>query len=324
LEKLQEAVVAQVHERHGPKRGVIDEYVRFGTRVVGEAQAQHTVPAPRRWSYDLLDRTVGAKIRHEVGLDAAHILISAAAPIHPDLLRWFHAVGLPITELYGQTETCGPTTCNPPARNRIGTVGPAIPGVQVRIADDGEILVKGGNVCMGYLDDDHSTAELIDPDGWLHSGDVGRVDSAGYLTVTGRKKDLIITAAGQNIAPQEIEADLRLHHLVSEAIVIGEGRRYLTALLTLDNDGVANWAERHHKVADLEALADDPDLRAEIEQFVSEVNAKRSRVEGVRKFRILPRELTVAEGELTPTLKVKRNVVSAAHADAIEAMYATA
>jgi len=323
-EKLQEAVVSKLHEVHGPKRGLVDEYVHLGGQAVEDAQAQHDVPVWRRWSYDALDRAVGAKIRHEVGLDAAHILISAAAPIHPELLKWFHAIGLPITELYGQTETCGPTTCNPPARNHIGTVGTAIPGVQVRIADDGEILVKGGNVCMGYLDDKRATAELIDADGWLHSGDVGSLDANGYLTVTGRKKDLIITAAGQNIAPQEIESDLRLHHLVSEAIVIGEGRRYLTAVLTLDNEAVAAWADRHHKVADLEALADDPDLRTELEAFVSDVNAKRSRVEGVRKFRVLPREFTVAEGELTPTLKVKRNVVNATYADVIEGMYAEA
>jgi long-chain acyl-CoA synthetase len=323
-EKLQEAVSAKLHELHGPKRGVIDEYVKLGTRIVGDRQGERPVPAWRRLPYDLLDSSVGAKIRHEVGLDDAHIMISAAAPIHPELLRWFHAIGLPITELYGQTETCGPTTSNPPRDNRIGTVGPAIPGVQVRIADDGEILVKGGNCCMGYLDDPAATADLIDADGWLHSGDLGRLDADAYLTVTGRKKDLIITAAGQNITPQEIEGDLRLHHLVAEAVVIGEGRRYLTALLTLDGDALADWAERHHKVADREALAEDPDLRAELEQFVAEVNDKRSRVEGVRKFRILPRDFTVASGELTPTLKVKRNVVNASFADVVEAMYADA
>jgi long-chain acyl-CoA synthetase len=321
-EKLQEAVSAKLHTLHGVKRGAVDEYVKLGARVVDERQARRPVAAWRRWPYEVLDASVGSKLRHEIGLDEAHIMISAAAPIHPDLLRWFHAVGLPITELYGQTETCGPTTCNPQDANRIGTVGRALPGVQVRIANDGEILVKGGNVCLGYLDDPAATAELIDADGWMHSGDVGRLDADGYLTVTGRKKDLIITAAGQNIAPQEIESDLRLHYLVAEAVVVGEGRRYLTALLTLDGDALADWAERHHKVADREALADDPDLREELEEHVAVVNGKRSRVEGVRKFRVLPREFTVASGELTPTLKVKRNVVSATFADVIEAMYA--
>ena len=180
----------------------------------------------------------------------------------------------------------------------------------MRIADDGEILVKGGNVCMGYFRDDAGTAELIDDDGWMHSGDVGSLDADGYLRITGRKKDLIITAAGQNIAPQEIETDLRHHELISEAVVIGEGRRYLTALLTLDGDALTSGPSATHKVADYEALAADPDLVAEIDRIVAEVNAKRSRVENVRKYRILPHELTIAAGEMTPTLKVKRNVVN--------------
>jgi long-chain acyl-CoA synthetase len=156
----------------------------------------------------------------------------------------------------------------------------------------------------------------------MHSGDVGHLDAAGYLTVTGRKKDLIITAHGQNIAPQEIETDLRRHDLVSEAVVIGEGRRYLTALLTLDGDTLSAWADAHHKVGGAETLAGDPDLRAEIDEFVAAVNAKRSRVERVRKYRILAHDFTIAAGELTPTLKVKRGVVNSTYRDVIDAMYA--
>ena len=257
-----------------------------------------------------------------MGLDRARILISAAAPIHPNLIYWFHAIGLPIIELYGQTETCGPTTCNPPDANRVGTVGPPIPGVQVRIADDGEILAKGGNVCMGYFHDPAATAELIDEDGWLHSGDIGRLDADGYLTITGRKKDLIITAHGQNIAPQEIETDLRQLDLIAEAVVIGDRRRYLTALLTLDGDALASWAEAHHKVADVEALAVDPDLRAEVDHFIERVNSKRSHVEHIRKFRILAHDFTIEGGEMTPTLKVKRNVVNTNYRVLIDEMYA--
>jgi long-subunit acyl-CoA synthetase (AMP-forming) len=279
-------------------------------------------PAWEKLLYHTFDRVVGAKIRHELGLDKAHILITAAAPIHPDLIRWFHSIGLTIVELYGQTEACGPSTCNPPDDNRIGTVGVPLPGVRLRIADDGEILVRGGNVCAGYFRDKAGSAQLVDDESWMHSGDVGRMDDDGYLTIVGRKKDLIITAAGQNIAPQEIETDLRGHELIAEAVVIGEGRRYLTALLALGGDALAAWAEQHGKVADYESLTVDPDVRAEIDRIVADVNAKRSRVEHVRKYRILPHEFTIAAGEMTPTLKVKRNVVNAAYRELIDEMYA--
>ena len=198
----------------------------------------------------------------------------------------------------------------------------AIPGVRVRIADDGEILVKGGNVCSGYFKDASGTAALLDEDGWMHSGDAGRLDANGYLHITGRKKDLIITAAGQNIAPQEIETDLRHQELISEAVVVGEGKRYLTALLALDGDALRAWSEQHAKVADYESLTADPDLLAEVDHLVAKVNDKRSRVEQVRKFRILPHELTIAAGEMTPTLKVKRNMVYDAYEELIDEMYA--
>ncbi|HTK15181.1 MAG TPA: long-chain fatty acid--CoA ligase [Acidimicrobiia bacterium] len=321
-EKLQEAVTAKLDEVHGVKRLAVDRYIGLGVRLVADRATADRVPIWERLPYDALDASVGAKIRRDMGFADARILISAAAPIHPDLIRWFHAIGLPILELYGQTETCGPTTCNPPTDNRIGTVGPPIPGERVEIAADGEILVKGGNVCLGYFRDPTATAALIDENGWMHSGDVGHLDAAGYLTVTGRKKDLIITAHGQNIAPQEIETDLRRHDLVSEAVVIGEGRRYLTALLTLDGDTLSAWADAHHKVGGAETLAGDPDLRAEIDEFVAAVNAKRSRVERVRKYRILAHDFTIAAGELTPTLKVKRGVVNSTYRDVIDAMYA--
>jgi long-chain acyl-CoA synthetase len=321
-EKFQEAVVAKLADEHGLKRLLVGQYVGLGGHAMDAHDALGRAPLWEQVPYQVLDRMIGAKIRHGLGLDQAHILITAAAPIHPDLIRWFHAIGLPIVELYGQTEACGPTTCNPPDDNRIGTVGRPIPGVRVRIAEDGEILARGGNICGGYFRDKRATADLIDEDGWMHSGDVGSVDDDGYLTIIGRKKDLIITAAGQNIAPQEIETDLRSYELVSEAVVIGEGRRYLTALLTLGGDALVAWANAHCKVADYESLTVDPDLHTEMDRIVGEVNAKRSRVEHVRKFRILPHEFTIAAGEMTPTLKVKRNVVNATYREVIDEMYA--
>ena len=322
-EKFQEAVLAKLGDAHGPKKLVIDQYLGLGRHIQSKHDSADRAPIWERLPYELLDDSVGTKVRHELGLDQAHILITAAAAIHPDLIRWFHTLGLPLVELYGQTEVCGPTTCNPPEANRVGTVGVAIPGVRVRIADDGEILVKGGNVCSGYFRDKVASAALFDKEGWMHTGDAGSLDADGYLRITGRKKDLIITAAGQNIAPQEIETDLRYHELIAEAVVVGEGKRYLTALLSLDGDALRAWSEEHHKVADYEALTVDPDLIAEVDRIVEEVNRKRSRVEQVRKYRILPHELTIAAGELTPTLKVKRAMVDDAYQCLIDEMYAT-
>ena len=321
-EKLQMAVLDKMEGEPWLSRLLFRRYTDMGRRL--ELDMQKGARAGR-WEilpHALLDTSVGRRIRQEIGLDRAHVLITAAAPINPDLVRWLHAIGLPVIELYGQTEVCGPTTCNPPEDNRVGTVGRALPGVRVRIAEDGEILVQGGNVCAGYFNDPKSTSELLDTEGWMHSGDLGSLDADGYLRLTGRKKDLIITAAGQNIAPQDIEMELKSHPLVSEAVVVGEGRRYLTALLIVDAAVLADWAHERDKVADYEELVADPDLRAEIDTLISEVNARRSRVEGIRKVRILAHELTVAAGELTPTLKVKRGTVCDSNRSLIEEMYA--
>ena len=275
---------------------MVRRYLELGRHLEAQREAAGRVARWEAVPHAVLDAALGARIRRGIGLDRTHILITAAAPIHPDLLRWLHAIGLPVIELYGQTEVCGPTTCNPPEDNRVGTVGRALPGVRVRIAGDSEILVQGGNVCAGYFNDPAGTSELIDAEGWMHSGDLGTLDTDGYLRLTGRKKDLIITAAGQNVAPQDIEMELKSHPLVSEAVVVGEGRRYLTALLALDAEAVGEWAHEQGKVADYEVLTADPDLRAEIDALIAEVNARRSRVEGIRKHRILAHELTVAAG----------------------------
>jgi len=321
-EKLQAAVLDEVSDAPRLTQHIVTKYVELGQRLEVEAEAGKRPPPWKIVPHRALDAAVGARIRQEVGLDQAHLLITAAAPIQPDLIRWLHAIGLPVIELYGQTEVCGPTTCNPPEGNRVGTVGRPFPGVRVRIAEDGEVLVKGGNVCAGYFKDPEGTAALLDNEGWMHSGDLGTLDADGYLRITGRKKDLIVTAAGQNIAPQEIEMDLKHHPLVSEAVVVGEGRRYLTALLMLDAETLAEWAHVRGKVADYEILVTDPDLRSEIDVLIHEVNARRSRVEEIRKYRILSRELTIAAGELTPTLKVKRIAVCEANHELIEDMYA--
>jgi long-chain acyl-CoA synthetase len=325
-EKLRDGVLDQLKDKPAPMRAMVATYVKLGLRLSepvepGNKAAQIARKAAKP-AYKVLDKVVGEKLRGALGLDKAHVFITAAAPIHPDLIRWFHAIGIPLLELYGQTEDCGPTSTNLPGKNKIGTVGPAIPGVTIRIADDGEILVKGGNVCAGYFEDPAGTAELIDADGWMHSGDLGELDDEGFLKIIGRKKDLIINAAGKNISPQNIELDLRNHPLISQAVVIGEGRRYLTALITLDPEHLEVWGKEHGKEPDVEALAKDDEIKRDVQAAVDEVNAKRSRVESIRKFRILPHDLSVAEGELTPTLKPKRFVVNQRYASVVEEMYA--
>jgi long-chain acyl-CoA synthetase len=320
-EKLREAILDKLDGSRALQRLIVDRYVSLSGHFANRQAVGKHAPLLMALPHKALDSTVGAMIRHELGLDQAHILVSSAAPIHPDLLRWLGAIGLPVLEVYGQTEACGPTTANPPEDNRVGTVGRPIPGVVLRIADDDEILVQGGNVCSGYFHDPKSTAELIDGDGWMHSGDMGVLDDDAYLHIIGRKKDLIITAAGQNVAPQDIESDLRNHELLSEAVVIGDGRRYLTALLTLDIEALVKWARERGKAAEPEVLFVDPDLGDAIGRIIEEVNAKRSRVEHVRAFRVLDHEFAVASGEMTQTLKVKRNVVIEKYRDQVEEMY---
>jgi len=319
-EKLQSALLAA--SDRGPRLATapLRTYLGLATRR-GDAS---------RWwgglgdhlAYQALDRTIGAALRHRLGLDRARILASGAAPVHPDLLRWFHGIGLPIAEGYGQTEVTLCTTINPVRAIRIGTVGPPIPGVEVAIADDGEILVRGPNVCVGYWHNPDATAELVDGEGWLHSGDLGSLDGDGYLRIVGRKKDLIVTAYGKNIAPAELETALRREPLISQAVVMGDDRPFLTALLALDSDAAAEWAAREGRSLTVEALVEDEGLRAAVEAAVDRVNELHSHAEGIRRWRLLPHDLAVAAGELTPTLKVRRDVVAASHAELIEEMYA--
>jgi long-chain acyl-CoA synthetase len=321
-EKFRDAALEKIARSPVPARLLSERYLALGRAAEGKRQDESQPSVIDKVQRQVLDRVVGDRIRRGLGLDQARILVCGAAPVHPDVLRWFHGVGLPVGEVYGQTEGCGATSLNPAGAVRIGTVGLPLPGVQVRIADDGEILVKGDNVCRGYLDDPEATAQLIDADGWMHTGDVGRFDAGGYLIITDRKKDLIITAQGKNIAPQEIETRLRLEPLISQALVIGEARPYVAALLTLDADAVAPWAQERNKTLDPEALMGDPDLHAELAASVERVNRDLSHAEAVKRWRVLPHEFTIAEGELTPTLKVKRSVVTERHADLIDELYA--
>jgi long-chain acyl-CoA synthetase len=323
-QKFREAILEQIAAKPKPMRALIERYVELGNESVRAVEQGGSLTSKQSRQYRLLDRAIGAPLRRKLGLDQARIVVSSAAPIHPDLVRWFHAIGLPIAEAWGQTEDCGPATFNPPDAVRIGTVGVPIPGLQVRTGDDGELFVRGGSVCAGYLGHPEATAELIDPDGWMSTGDLGAIDDDGYVRITGRKKDLIINAAGKNISPSEIETRLAMEPLIGQAVVVGDGRKYLVALITLDADDAADWAERHGAFGDIAALVNDPALRAEIGAGVERVNRQHAPVEQIKQWRLLHEPFSVDGGELTPTLKVKRAVVMERYADAVEEMYAEA
>jgi len=320
-EKFQQAVQAELARAPRPVRAQVDRLMELGHAVVGAREGARPPLAWRdRLVYEALNRTLGTRIRRQMGLDRGRIYVSSAAPVDPDVLRWFHAVGIPIAEVYGQTEDCGPTTMNRPGRIRIGTVGEPLPGVDVRIALDDEVLVRGPNVCAGYWHDPEATAALLE-DGWMHSGDLGALDG-GFLRIIGRKKDLIVTSSGKNIAPQDMETRLQTAPFISQAVVVGDGRKYLTALIALDDDAVEAAIGGHNGHGTTEVLATHPLVDREITAAVERLNAERAPAERIKAWRILPRELTVAGGELTPTLKVKRNIVVERFNDLVEEMYA--
>jgi long-chain acyl-CoA synthetase len=261
-------------------------------------------------------------IRQRVGLDAVQIASTGAAPIAAEILEWFHAVGVPVLEVYGQSEDTGPTSWNRPGAAKIGTVGPPVPGVEVRLAADGELLVRGGNVTAGYYKEPQLTAETFDAEGWLHSGDVAAIDADGFIKIVDRKKEIIITAGGKNIAPSNIENMLKQKPLIGQACIIGDRRPFVSALVVLDGESLVPWAQQRQLPADLVALASHPAVLAEIQGYVDEINRRLNNVERIKKFTILPSEWTADSGELTPTLKMKRKVVNQRYAEAIEKMYA--
>jgi long-chain acyl-CoA synthetase len=244
-----------------------------------------------------------------------------AAPVAPELLEFFDACGVLVVEGYGMTESCAAATLNTPRAVRFGTVGRPLPGTEIRIATDGEVLIRGPHVFKGYYKDARATADVIDSDGWLHSGDLGQLDADGFLRITGRKKDLIITSSGKNITPVNIESALRDRRYITEAVVYGDNRPYLVAVLTLDGDQIAALAGRLGTAPDRATAARDPAVHAEIEKEVEAVNSKFARIEQIKRFAILPEDLSQEHGELTPTLKVKRAFVYEKYADVFAGLY---
>ncbi|MCX5863223.1 MAG: AMP-binding protein [Deltaproteobacteria bacterium] len=261
------------------------------------------------------------KLRERLGFERVRLAVSGAAPISPDVLKYFHGIGIPLREVYGQTEGTGPTCIHQGDSIELGNVGPALPGVEVCINDDGEILVRGGNVFMGYYRNPEDTRETL-ADGWLHSGDVGVLDERGYLKITDRKKDLIITAGGKNIAPQNIENQLKFSHYINDAIVIGDRLKFLSALIVIDEENVIQYAQDHKiPFTTYESLTKTPEIIELIDNELQEVNKTLSHVESIKKFTIVPKKLYEEDGEVTPTMKVKRKYINEKFGDLIKAMY---
>jgi long-chain acyl-CoA synthetase len=321
FEKIHARAAAGVEEAAAPKRSLFRWALASGA-AMRECERRGGRPgALLRARHALADRLVLSKVRGLFG-GRLQLALTGAAPIGREALEFFDACGVPILEGYGMTETCAAATLNTPAARRLGTVGRALPGVEVTIAPDGEVLLRGANVFGGYYRDDTARAEMFEG-GWLRSGDLGALDDGRYLTITGRKKDIIITSSGKNVTPTNIETALMERPWISHAVVYGDGRPYLVAALTLDPDEAPALAGRLGIEPDLPAMAADRRVREALQAEVDAVNSRFARIEQIKRFELLERDLTQSAGELTPTMKVKRQLVYDRYRELFEGLYAT-
>jgi long-chain acyl-CoA synthetase len=320
FEKIYTTATSAMDKEGGLKKAIFNWSIEVG-KTMREVERSGRRPGfLLRRKYDFADKKVLSKIRGLFG-GKIRLAVSGAAPINPDILRFFDAAGVLVLEGWGMTETSTAATISSEEDFKVGTIGKPFPGCEIRIADDGEILVKGPNVFQGYYKNEEATRETI-VDGWLHTGDIGEIDEDGFIKITGRKKDIIITAGGKNITPANLENEIKQHPLVSQCVVVGDRRPYLVALVTLDPEEAVAYAKEHGLPEDAEQLAANEDVRKAIEAHVEQINEKFARVEQVKKIAILPQDLSQEQGELTPTLKVKRAVVMSKREPEIEKLYA--
>ena len=320
FEKIYTLATSSMEKEGGLKKAVFDWSIRVGGKVRESERSGRQPGFLLRKQYEFADKKVLSKIRGLFG-GKLRLAVSGAAPISPDILRFFDAAGVLVLEGWGMTETSTAATISSPEDFKIGTIGKPFPGCEIKIAEDSEILVKGPNVFQGYYKNDEATRETI-VNGWLHTGDLGSIDADGFITITGRKKDIIITAGGKNITPANLEGEIKQHPLVSQCVVVGDRRPYLVALVTLDPEEATAYAKEHALPEDPAQLAANGSVREAIEAHLAKVNEKFARVEQVKKIAILPEDLSQESGELTPTLKVKRAVVADKHQHEIEQLYA--
>jgi long-chain acyl-CoA synthetase len=305
-------------------------------------QRGETVPLGVKLKDKVFAKLVFSKFKEGLGIMDTEYFVTAAAPMNKDVHRWFHAIGIDITEIYGMTEDTGPATIGVPRNaaesftkrlkvdgieipkvlNPIGKVGIPIPGTEVKVMDDGELCMKGNHVTQGYYKSEEQTKETFDGDGWLHSGDLAEIDSEGFVKIIGRKKEILITSAGKNIAPVEIEDLVKPHPLVGQVCVVGDGKKFLSALIVLDGDGGAEtWAAENGIEYSIKDMAKNEKVIQAIQEQIDEANSQVANVQGIKKFVLLEKEWTDSSGELTPTLKLKRNVIAEMYNDEIESMY---
>jgi len=323
-EKLKAGLETMVHSQPDEQRAPLEAALADAVAKVRLEQAGEPVPADLTERVAAADATHFATWRGMLGLDEVIAINVGAAPTPVEVLEFFHAIGLPLSELWGMSETCGAGTVNRPGAIRIGTVGPPAPNVEIGLAEDGEVLVRGGIVMRGYRNKPEQTSEAIDPEGWLHTGDIGVFDDAGHLRIIDRKKEIIINAAGKNMSPANIEAHLKsAHPLIGQACCIGDARPYNTALIVLDSDFAPMWAgQQGIDDTSLAALADNELVIAEIQKGVDAANEHLARVEQIKRFLIVHGDWLPGGDELTPTMKLKRKPIGAKYADDIEALYA--
>jgi long-chain acyl-CoA synthetase len=313
-EKLKAAIEAGVAaEQDEAKKQATEWALGVGLRKVRAEQAGETVPDELAQEHAKADELVLSKIRARLGLDQVESVNVGAAPTPREVIEFFHAIGVPLAELWGMSETTGYGTCNPPDRIKIGTVGPVSPGAEMKLADDGEVLIRGAMVTSGYRNQPEKTREALDGEGWLHTGDVGEFDEDGYLKIVDRKKELIINAGGKNMSPANIEAKVKASSpLIGQAVAIGDGRPYNVALITLDPDVAPAFMEKHGRDG----------VEAEVQRGVDAANEQLARVEQIKKFKLLDAEWEPGGDELTPTMKLKRKPIHEKYAEEIEALYA--
>jgi long-subunit acyl-CoA synthetase (AMP-forming) len=324
-EKLKAGLEAMIaSEQDAERKQGMEWALDVGHQKVRAEQSGEEISEELATQYQKADELVLSKIRGQLGLDDLEAVYVGAAPTPLSVLEFFHAIGVPVAELWGLSESTGSGAVNLPDAIKLGTVGQVTPGMELKLGEDGEILIRGPQIMKGYRNQPEKTAEAIDSDGWLHTGDIGELDDDGYLKIVDRKKELIITAGGKNISPANLEAKLKAHPLIGTACVIGDQRPYLTALIVLDPDVAPVWAaEKGIEDASLEALAGNEKLRVEVQRAVDDLNSQVSNVEGVKRFTVLGQDWLPGAEELTPTMKLKRKPIGEKYAAEIEEMYAS-
>jgi long-chain acyl-CoA synthetase len=320
-EKYYSGIVLKMADATWLKQKLYKIAVQIGTKYNNRALTRKKVPLQLALAYHIAYFVVFRKLKERLGFDRVRIGVSGAAPISHEILKFFQSIGIPIREGYGMTETTGITHMSNEVDYKVGTVGKAIPGTEVRIAEDGEIVVRHPGIFKGYYKDEEQTKEVL-IDGWMHTGDVGVIDDEGYLKLTDRKKDLIITAGGKNVAPQYLENLLKFSPYINDSVVIGDGRKFLSALIVIDEENVTKYAQDNKvQFTTFATMTRAPEIINLIQEEIDKVNKQVARVENIRKFRIIDKKLYTEDGEVTPTMKVKRKSINAQFGELIESMY---